>query len=381
LPTLTILVPHLIDFDVEKWNTNSDVPIVASFPNKAYRRLKRLKSVRTFDNNLVEGNIPLKVHPNMPILVVKDNERVVQITDINKSRIKGDVFFEGNEFNYSFVDKSFNNLNGKNTNNARLDTYDKFDNRVKTAYENNLQYHRDYVYYNIAPELGQNTGAFNSNYAEFITSIELVNSGVFGEIVDDPITDDNYPSFGDGDLEFIIKVFVLQGNSASELVSKWFDVPLTSLVTLNLINNIWYYGATKHYVLPSPLEIAPWDMQKYGDQWKISVFEEDATTSQTIQYSVGLNSTFGSNYSNNIKDGPSFGSNSGSTSTYSSSYSFQLSGGHDYLYDAILRWDQKILFWDEAALPGAQPPFNQHWARTSELNTGKIKLTIEPKMR
>jgi len=31
LPTLTILVPHLIDFDVEKWNSNSDVPIVAFF--------------------------------------------------------------------------------------------------------------------------------------------------------------------------------------------------------------------------------------------------------------------------------------------------------------------------------------------------------------
>jgi len=340
-----------------------------------------LKSVRTFDRNLVEGNIPLKVYPNTPVLVVKDNERVVHITDVNNARIKNDVFFEGSEFQYSFVDQSFNNLNGKSASNARLDTYDKFDSRVKTAYENNLQYHRDYVYYNIAPELGLGTGSFNSNYAEFVTSIELVNSGVFGEIVDDPITDDNYPSFGDGDLEFIIKVFVLQGNSASELVSKWFDVPLTSLVTLNLIGNTWYYGATKHYVLPSPLEIAPWDMQRYGDQWKISVFEEDATTSQTIQYSVGLNSTFGTNYSNNVKDGPNFGSSSGSTSTYSSSYSFQLSGGHDYLYDAILRWDQKILFWDEAALPGAQPPFNQHWARASELNTGKIKLTIEPKLR
>ncbi|MDQ1087355.1 hypothetical protein QE390_001901 [Siphonobacter sp. SORGH_AS 1065] len=52
------------------------------------------------------------------------------------------------------------------------------------------------------------------------------------------------------------------------------------------------------------------------------------------------------------------------------------------LYDAIIRWDDKILYWDEEAIPGnPNPPFNEHWARSKEFSTGKAIITIEPMQR
>ncbi|PKK36373.1 hypothetical protein BWI96_10920 [Siphonobacter sp. SORGH_AS_0500] len=382
MPVLTILVPSVVNFNAESWNTSIQIPKVAVFPNKVYRKKNNHKFMMTYDVNVKEEELALNIFPDYPIIVVKDNERI----QVNNGKVRGVKqlnSFVIRDLNYSFIDESFNNLNGtKLSSGSRLATYDKFDSKVKLAYENNLQYPRDYIYYNIAPTIGNATGSFNSSYAEHLTTIQLVNSDIIKELVDDQITDyDGYPSFADGDLEFIVKVIGINNqNNAVEIVNKWFDVPFLGLVNLYHQNNQWYYGSsTKQYILPTPLELVPWNMQQYGDQIKVVLMEEDATTSYTQSITIGISSTFGFNYSNSIKDGPNFGSNTSNTNNVSSTYSLQVSGGHDMLYDAIIRWDDKILYWDEEAIPGyPNPPFNEHWARTKEFSTGKAIITIEP---
>lgn len=381
LPLLTFLVPHLSRFDAEKWDVESEIPIVSIYPSKPYRKSNNITASETFNRFGVKGSIKFKSFPDEPLVVVKDNER----TYVEKGTVTKRTN-ENSVFQFKFVDEYFNNLNGSKViykdkkPSPRLDIYNRFDSRVRFAYENNLPYHRDYVYYNIAPSLGLNTGTLNTNYSEFLTSFELQNSGVFGELHDDNITDSPY---SDGDLEFIIKVFAVSGNNTIELVSKWFDVPYSGLVSIVPIGNgYWKEGVVRHYVLPTPLELAVWDMKQYGNTLKFALWEEDATTSQTLNYSVSLSSTFGFNFSNNIKDGPNFGSNSSSTQTIGGSYTLQVNGGNDPLYEALVYWHDPVLFWDEPAMgPGAPAPWNQHWARSKEYSTGKVKFSIEPRLR
>lgn len=75
-PTLTILVPELPEnsFNAEKWDTSTEIPRVAI-------RLTTSNDVPVIDLDGSERVIEWKYTPAFPVLVIKDNERVVAERD------------------------------------------------------------------------------------------------------------------------------------------------------------------------------------------------------------------------------------------------------------------------------------------------------------
>jgi hypothetical protein len=85
--------------------------------------------------------------------------------------------------------------------------------------------------------------------------------------------------------------------------------------------------------LPTPIEIWNWNLRKYGDTWKFVIYERD--NGATTNISTSLTSNFGTNFSNEVKDGPKFGSTG--SSGYSQTFSYSFVNGSDPL--TIVRYD------------------------------------------
>lgn len=159
LPTLTLFVPTLPEnsFSVHSWNTIDELPAVA---------------VKVSDNNDVKiyyGNgetevFPADIIPGFPVVVVKENERIVRNGEILSKTVSENI----EETNLIFVDEIFNNLHGKDLVNTKTRAnrpdrpvpLPKVDNpedylpaNMKKTYEaykiykNTTGWQRDYIYY------------------------------------------------------------------------------------------------------------------------------------------------------------------------------------------------------------------------------------------
>lgn len=159
LPPLTLFVPTLPEnsFSVHSWNTIDELPAVA---------------VKVSDNNDVKiyyGNgetevFPADIIPGFPVVVVKENERIVRNGEILSKTVSENI----EETNLIFVDEIFNNLHGKDLVNTKTRAnrpdrpvpLPKVDNpedylpaNMKKTYEaykiykNTTGWQRDYIYY------------------------------------------------------------------------------------------------------------------------------------------------------------------------------------------------------------------------------------------
>ncbi len=375
LPLLTILVPHLVHFTAEKWDVRNHVPIVAALASNNPNG-EKITVLPAFNASGKEQSLQKNVLPTFPVLVVKDNERLyVQEKNTGAKTTKSSkVAYVSGDFSYIFTDESFDARQQKR---GRLGRYDlTFDQRVRFAYENNLQYHRDYVYYGIAPELGIPTGSLNQNYGEFITAIKFNNTTSFSNVYDDPSTD-----WSDGNFEFTINVYFVDDKTKLGSLSKGFSATIEDLYSYtNNADGSRTITGVREYTLPGKgVFIQVWDMQKYGDTWKFSCFEQDQQVNQTYSATTSVTSSFGSNYTNGVKDGANFGGTSTAGATYSQTYSISITGGPDQLYDGILRWQDKVILnksnW-------TLPPFGTiPMANSYAMDTGVIQLSVEPRYR
>ncbi|HVI48839.1 MAG TPA: hypothetical protein VM802_28475, partial [Chitinophaga sp.] len=108
LPLLTIYVPVLDNFDAKKWNIDGQIPIVA-VRNTEDR--KNGKPLLAYDADGNEIKLDYKVKPDRPIIVIKDNERVIK----KSTEVKNNLNARGNEVtpvkikdDYYFADESYN---------------------------------------------------------------------------------------------------------------------------------------------------------------------------------------------------------------------------------------------------------------------------------
>ena len=196
LPTLTLFVPTLPEnsFSVHSWNTIDELPAVA---------------VKVSDNNDVKiyyGNgetevFPADIIPGFPVVVVKENERIVRNGEILSKTVSENI----EETNLIFVDEIFNNLHGKDLVNTKTRAnrpdrpvpLPKVDNpedylpaNMKKTYEaykiykNTTGWQRDYIYYGITPTTDK--GPFDYNMKEFLVGFELMGDalGFYRKIAD-----------------------------------------------------------------------------------------------------------------------------------------------------------------------------------------------------
>jgi hypothetical protein len=367
LPLLTIGIPHLPVFSAGKWNTETTVPLVAALETNDGKPKK--KYLRAFDKDGKESSLVRNNYPTVPVIVIKDNERIQLVPKQQHLTDNQVMVHQNDEFYFAFWDGSFDKRK-YTLPKHRGGFYNSYDSRVQFAFENNLNYHRDYVYYGIAPELGVNTGPYNMNYGEFITGMAFKSNNNASYIYDDPATD-----WSDGNFEFSVQIFFINDKTSVGNISKGFSVAFGELFDYYISNNQINITDRRWYLLPgNGIFINTWQMDKHGDTWKFSTFEQDAQTNQTYSASIQISSSYGTNFTNGSKDGANFGSTSNNGINYTQGYQLVITGGPDQLYDGLLKWQDKILL---SKIVG----FGVEIGTSYTMDTGTITLSVEPKHR
>ena len=365
LPLLTIMTPTLKNFSAASWNTASDIPLVAVI-NSGFNEKQRTP-IPAFD---YQGNTyRLKSYepPAIPVIVVKENERMIaqpksgpgQRTD------KSNFVFGNQATDFYFLDDQFNRQKtGDPAITSKLDV-NIFDvgilNKLTFAFSNKVPSQRDYVYYNIAN--ASDSGKLNLLYAEYLCGITF-SPGSENYLYDDYISD-----WADGMFEFQLDVLLFNGSSALNKISKVLAIPASTAYFSN--------GDNVAYKFPQPIQLATWDMKKYGDTWKYVLNELDAGVVTTINYSastkIGSNYTFNSSTGEEYKVGTGFGSSV--EQTFTNSINTQITQGSDFCGEAIVNYMTPVIIGPE--IKRGSPPSNVYYM--NELNTGIARMAVFPK--
>jgi hypothetical protein len=369
MPLLTIFVPTTPDFSPGTWNTSQQIPIVAvrNTEDKAAR-----KKIPAYDARQQLLELDYGTVPTVPVIVVKENERMSIGTTSADARKVLPVGYAGTKA-LVFRDRSFDGRTMPPST-ERTARYDLFDPKVTYAYERNLESPRDYIYYGIDPSTGVNQGPFNNRYAEFLTSIKVNDYNSRPQIED----------FTDGALEFQVNFLFLKTGGGSLTIMKNFPCLATDLFEV-VPPRVFEPGPPKYYVktylLPTPIEINAWDMQEYGNTWKVTALEYDPGSETTI--TTNVTSTFGWNFGLDVggeikavKIGVKFGLSQ--TTQRSETMTFKVTGTSDLLGEALLEFDTPIIL---STINIARPPNFLKGGITREINLGKVSLSIEPKQR
>jgi len=398
LPLLTIFVPRLTNFSADTWDTENQIPIVGVRNEEDIRLGKKMLA---FDAQGKQYEIDYNSKPNMPLVIVKTNERLAVLdgsTTTGRKEIASSILYENNGKTFYFRSPDFDGRNTQlkqqvSTQNdeqnstanaregsrmaycARTTDYGLYDARTRYAFEHNIVCQRDYIYYGIDPANGVNQGPFNSNYAEFITSVRVNDISTRDRLVDD---------VSDGNMEFDLNFFFIQNKTGINSLKKGFSVPTDQLFVTDASNPS---PNPRPYTLSAPVEIIPFDMQKFGDTWRVAVFEYDPGSETT--YETTLTSTYGTNFtiSGTIQK---IGLNFGVTATEQSTQkiSTKITGTSDDLQETIHSYCDYILTEKGAGTTfpcgwsggGSRPP-RGGWGRNYEVSTGKVSLSIETRPR
>lgn len=354
VPLLTIFVPTLAKFSPQTWDVNSQIPIVASLSSDQIETSGN--RIMAFSQNGESYTLTTKDDPNRPVIVIKNNERLVaQSLNSNARQISpaealgGEVFMATNNYKYYFIGDVFH----KNKPNARaLADYTTPDQSVIYAFDQNLESHRDYVYYGINPPQGVNQGSFKRNYCEFLEKIRFENLNALQNVTGD---------WTEGNLEFRFTLLWIDRNGTPQSDPKVFYCNSTDLYYLDQNGNKQIADYHPH------VQLRPWDMQAYGDEWKINIYEYDPNG--TITKSESTESTFGFNFEGDftiLKKGIKFGvngtiKNSSSTTIQTATAPNELGSANFYFYDPIIV--HRVY---------------QNFFNVYEKGTGSVLLSLEP---
>lgn len=290
---LTIFVPHNKDaFSIKNWDTEKEIPIVA------YRDEQ---SDKLPAYNLQGETLPLDRYtkPQEAVLVVKSNERLTTntTTRLNKTETNS-ISNKDGIFSY-FIDSEFNNIKRNATSTSKKTTkatstpyqpevFINFDAKDKSYIStlSKVACPRDYIYYGISDVLGINEGTLDKEYREFITFIEFNNYNSLSHIND---LENQAPDadWSDGNLEIVFDFVFITKDAAISTIKKMISVDIDKLFDAETEN-------TKKYYLPNPIEVFNWDLEKFGDTYKIEVSEYDSGTQS--QYTSSISSVYGSNF-------------------------------------------------------------------------------------
>lgn len=369
LPLLTIFIPILPNFSPETWNTSSEVPKIAV-------RLENNDKVPYFDNFGNEKIISNGLIPGFPMLVIKQNERVIT----NESDIRNNKTFVKGNCSYSFLDETFDG--SKQANNKRVTINFGADPISIEAYNLGMEWQRDHVYYGLTPTI--TTGAYRNNYSEFLTSFRMLSDSWLGKISDqspDPNvihakSSASSPSWTDGYFEFRVDILINSTNGAGSTLTKYFSAKGSDLADVTYISHGFFYSIDK-ITLKSynpNLELCPWDLKNYGMAWKFRIYEVDPSEVDT--YTEEISTTYAMNFDWNL--GEKIGLKFGGSATTSSKSTIvrQVTRDSDDLGEAILTFDQPIIT-GVSVIHLMGNTINHYHHR--EITTGWCGIIVEPK--
>jgi len=395
IPTLTIFVPALPEnsFSAEIWNTDNEIPVVAI-------RTNEMAYIPVYDKTGTESKILFSQIPGFPVIVIKENERIVASKSSSSLRSSS-----GQNLELSFIDEVFDNTHPKLraerdatrtgtssiTNGLPNNLY-----KIGTAYqvyEGTSGWQRDYIYYNITPS--NLKGPFHYNFKEHIVGFEMVGDANYAlkkisdqsgdpAILPSSSSSDRASFWTDGEFEFKAKYYVGNKNGLENEHYTFFRVSpynLFFISTAKIISN----GKTRYEVgrldnmrvfLSVPL--FSWNLEMYSGSLKISIEEVDSnetfenTTSGTGEFAS--NFEYNVSYGEQVKVGMKYGESQKETRTVA--YKSTISRVNDDLGEVIINFGDPVIT-PPPVLRGTYPHLSE-----SDLNssyyTGWYRIYIAP---
>lgn len=310
-PLLTILVPKLPSgFNAESWDCQNDIPFITA-------RLGKSQNTFYKDGEL-EFEIEANAIPGFPVLVVKNNERIVK--NSSSSRNAGMPLLNSE---YAFLDEAFDNVTPhvKTRNRIALEDIEY----LKTAYNemgvSPNYWQRDNIYYGLTKTNTQ--GPFKRNYVESIRVIEF-SEQAFSVMTDQPEYDPklntedhfclnrqhliNFNSlWQDGNFEFKIDITINNQNGLGANISKMLTVSPGELYSIDYIEKRDALGHFFHIngIVSRPyhpnINLIPWDLKNNSFSWKFNIYEIDKQATYTVQEKCS--SEFATNFGFSIGSG------------------------------------------------------------------------------
>ncbi|MDR7372047.1 hypothetical protein [Flavobacterium aquidurense] len=382
-PTLTILVPELPEnsFSAKIWDTANQVPKVAI-------RLTTSNDIPIINQDGSEEVLEAKYTPGFPVIVLKDNERIVISSDSSAKNIKTSYVAKINGLDYKFIDDCFDGSKKLNNTTSRTVNPNLLDSKIVTAYDiytggNVDGWQRDYIYYNITPSSPK--GPFKYDFQEGIKSFSLQGdpTAAYNKIADQ--TGDTYYSevygfsavqksaWTGGYFEFKVRIIVNAKNGVGSEIIKYFTAKGEDLFDIKFRKSTLFGGtiyifngisALKKMDLNIP--IFNWDLDQYASSIKIDIEEVDLTETTVLTDSRTVK--FATNFSIEgtiQKVGLKFGASLENTSTATVQKTF--TQGNDMLGEVIVNFADNII----VSKSGTD-------YTTREYNSGLYSISVEP---
>ncbi|GAA4499930.1 hypothetical protein GCM10023172_19330 [Hymenobacter ginsengisoli] len=374
MPLLTIFVPTLPSgFSPKMWDANKQIPVIAV-------SLRVDNNVPYYGQNGEQGIIKPGQTPAFPILVVKQNERVIaELSGGNAEKENVSLqFYNEAGIIFKFIDKSFDNVHTTlsstkaepGAGRSRHASVSEIDQINTDAYlfngpDPNVQWQRDWIYYQISDDLTAsrpyvyptgnpptNRGSFDRNYIESIRSMKFSADAFYkmSDQTEDPgiKTQTTTPGspWTEGRFEIRISLLTNAKNSVGSEYKRIISVNPADIYDVNY-NYSGYGFYTFSSITPKELrpnvDLLPWDLYNYGSVWKFVFYETDV--SGTTAYNTSNSSTYGANFDVSAgittKTSAKFGASFSTTST--ASYTLTTSLGDDFLGESVLSFDRPVV--------------------------------------
>ncbi|WP_277013223.1 hypothetical protein [Flavobacterium lindanitolerans] len=388
-PTLTLLVPELPleSFSAKKWNTQSEIPAVAI-------RTNYTNQVPLITPDLNLEMMPSDVIPGFPVIVVKNNERVVSnLENPNIRDLKTTTVFEKDGIIMKFWTDSFNNADKRK---ARLLIHpDRTLISAYTIYDEqspNLNgWQRDFIYYKIQPS--SSNGPFIYDFKEHLRSFSMTGdpTNAYNRISDqtgDPTFRNNHrintSHWTGGFYEFKVRAIINAKNGVGNELINGFTVSPDDLFFLEyetytkgtLFWEKTYYRlkniSNKTVYVDVPL--INWDLDEYASSIKIEIEEVDLTITSVITdtRTVKFATNFGIDTALGVKTkiGLKFGASVETIQTQTVQKTF--TQGNNFLGEAIVNFADKVII--------RKTNLRNMWVTRDYITgSGYCEFSIEPK--
>lgn len=320
LPLLTIFIPDLQEgsFSAQNWNTSSQIPLVAV-------RSYESDDVMCYGTN-IEFKIDAEYMPDFPVIVIKDNERVISnVTASQYNNLATNIIsVPSDEVQIRFIDDNYDASIINVTTNTNVNSNSLYP-RVDIAHQNAFNafnnytpggWQRDNIYYGLTPI--NTSGGINPTFREYLTSFKLTGNpqATYSKISSsqDPqlrsLIPRNRSAWTDGAFEIGIKLsYGAKNSNLGTEIKKGFSATPNELFEITYISIHPYlanFGFKKAIIsglkmidfINNPnykIEFSVWDLNNYSNQWKIEFEEIDVPT--TFTNTVSATNKFNMNFS------------------------------------------------------------------------------------
>ena len=339
-PTLTIFVPQLPEnsFSAEIWNTVEQIRAVAIHSTKQ-SHIPIIADYGFFDENSNEFILQAGLIPAFPVVVIKDNARVV-VAKTGKTCSPA-LAAKKSDFAFEFTNEFFDG--SKTDPIATQNAISNVDQKLIDAYnlyQNFDGWQRDYIYYGLAPTTSAPVtpgrsikktndepeeelpkGTLSRDLKETIVSFRFSDYTTPAQMLWYLSNHSGDPQFNavigwtDGNYAFVVNV--VAATTGTNVATQYFIASPNELfeVTSTRVGLFFTQKITGYKTINLNTKLMVWDLRIYAPEMKISIAKQNPDITITTSHSVVTE--FAGNITGDIKEGLKFGVSAKRTETAS----------------------------------------------------------------